>query len=91
MVGAAKDGKPALKPCIRRDLISLIASVGAPIFVGAMLVYDIAHGHWNSVAFTTLFFVIVFVLYIRVVRPDDLDEYPMGNGGSSPPEETQSP
>ncbi len=59
---------------MRRDPISSIAMYSAPVLVGALLLFRIVNGHWQSAAFIAIVFAVVFVLYLRFVpldRPDD--------------------
>ena len=55
------------------DAISMIASVGAPLFVVSMLLYRIANGHWESVAFFGLIFLGVLIVYVRLFWHGDAD------------------
>jgi hypothetical protein len=65
---------------MRRDLISLIAMIGAPLFVGVSLFYSIINGQWEHVAFIAIIFAIVFLLYIRFIPLSELDdEVPVSN------------
>ena len=56
------------------DVISIVATCGAIIFVVANLVYRVAKGHWGSVAFMVIIAITVLAAYIRVVPLDDLDD-----------------
>jgi membrane protein YdbS with pleckstrin-like domain len=57
-----------------RDAISVVASIGAPILVGILLVYRIAAGHWSSVAFMALILAAVVVFYFFIFPGDDFEE-----------------
>lgn len=73
---------------VRRDLIRSIATFGAPLFVGALLLHRVINGHWASVAFLAIMFTVAFVIYLRFLPRDDFDgkvpdnttERPFGNG-----------
>jgi hypothetical protein len=67
----------------RPDLISRIASVGAPLLVVALLITRIVLRQWQSVAFLLLIFVGFVVIYAFVFRGnhDDCD----GGQGNCPP------
>ena len=56
------------------DAISMIASVGTPLFVVSMLLYRIANGHWESVAFFGLIFVGVLIVYVRLFWHEEHDD-----------------
>jgi uncharacterized DUF497 family protein len=53
---------------MRRDPISLIATFGAPLLVGLLLLSRIISGHWGAVAFMAITFAVVIVLYLRFIR-----------------------
>lgn len=59
---------------MRHDPISLIATFGAPLLVGLLLLYRIISGHWGAVAFMAITFAVVMVLYLRFVPIDQLDD-----------------
>lgn len=56
------------------DAISMFASVGAPLFVGAILVNSAKNGQWGSIAFVGLIFLIVLAVYIRLFLHDELED-----------------
>ena len=76
---------------MRRDPISSIAMYGAPLLVGALLLFRIINGHWGSVAFIAIMFAVVLVLYVRFVPLAELDDHlpasntesPVANAGES--------
>ena len=53
----------ALNSSRKTDVISRIAQIGSPVLVGVMLVFNMALGHWQSVAFMALVFSVVFAFY----------------------------
>jgi hypothetical protein len=69
---------------VQRDVISSIAVFGAPLLVGVLLLCRIINGHWGSVAFVAIIFAIAFVLYVRFVPLDDLDDEVSISGTASP-------
>jgi len=64
---------------MRRYSISSIATFGAPLLVGALLVYRIINGHWQSVAFIAIVFAVVLMLYLRFVPLEEDNEVPASN------------
>jgi len=59
------------------DAISMIASVGAPLVVAVMLLCRVMNGHWESVVFVGLIFLVVLIVYVRIFWHDKLDDADM--------------
>jgi len=56
------------------DLISRIATVGAPLVVGVLFVARLFAGHWGSIAFMSILFTLGIFFYLRFVPLENLDE-----------------
>lgn len=69
---------------MRHDLIRSIAAFGAPLLVGASLLYRIINGRWGSVAFMAIMFAAVFVFYLRFVPLDERDDEVSGSNAENP-------
>jgi hypothetical protein len=66
----------------KRDPISIVATYGAVILVGANLVYRIANRQWGSVAFMAAMAAVVLWVYIRAVPLDNLNDDETQSGSS---------
>ena len=56
------------------DIISAIATIGAPLLTCCFLLYWVINSHWHSVAFMAIIFVTVIIIYWRLIGPDDEDD-----------------
>ena len=56
------------------DLINIVATYGAIVFVGATLAYRVTKDFWGSVAFMAITAIIVLAVSTRFIPLDDLDD-----------------